>query len=60
MDAIEARLQKKGIDLQEAQDKFKEEHKDEIEAYIKFEQMEQQKQEDEYGEEEERDEFESN
>jgi hypothetical protein len=47
---------KKGQDLQEAEEKFKEEHKDEIEAALKYEQMELERQEDEYGEEEEDDE----
>eukprot|EP00347_Sterkiella_histriomuscorum_P009020 403342835 len=50
--AIEAREVKRGVDLQEAEDKFKEEHKDEIEAALKYEQMENEKQEDEYGDEE--------
>lgn len=50
--AIEAREIKRGVDLQEAEDKFKEDHKDEIEAALKYEQMELEKQEDDYGDEE--------
>jgi hypothetical protein len=37
LDAIAARLTKKQTDLQDAEDKFKEDHKDEIEAYYKYE-----------------------
>lgn len=36
----EAREVKRGVDLQEAEDKFKEDRKDEIEAFLKYEQME--------------------
>lgn len=35
--AIEAREVKRGVDLQEAEDKYKEDHKDEIEAALKYE-----------------------
>lgn len=55
-DAIQAREVKRGQDVQEAEDKFKEEHKDEIEAALRYEQMELERQEDEYGEEEEEEE----
>lgn len=41
-----------GQDLQEAEDKFKEDHKDEIENVLKWEQSQAEKVEDEYGEEE--------
>jgi HrpA-like RNA helicase len=40
-------------DVVEAEAKFMEEHKDEIEAAQKFEEQEKQKKDDEYGEEEE-------
>jgi hypothetical protein len=39
-EAIQARQVKMGQDVQEAEEKFKEEHKDEIEAAIRYEQME--------------------
>ncbi|CDW73780.1 UNKNOWN [Stylonychia lemnae] len=58
MEAIDAREVKRGVDVQEAEDKFKEEHKDEIEAALKFEQLEQEKKDDEYGEEDEGDDVE--
>lgn len=53
LDAIDARKLKLDAEIQEAAEKFKEDHKDEIEAAVKYEQMVQDKQEDEYGDEEE-------
>ena len=52
--AIEARrlrLEKKEEDLLREEEKFAEDHKEEIEAFRRFEQQELEKKEDEYGDE---------
>lgn len=50
------REEKKATDIVEAEEKFKDEHKEEIETALKAEQDEQEKANDEYGEEEEEEE----
>lgn len=51
IEARRLRLEKKEEDLVKEEEKFGEDHKEEIEAFRKYEQMEQEKKEDEYGDE---------
>jgi hypothetical protein len=53
IESAQQRGLKYDADVAEAEEKFKDEHRDEIEAVVKFEQMEKEKENDDYGEEEE-------